>query len=77
MTAKLTFSISRLFEEVVMQSNNYRDLVPVSFLLGVYVSAALVRCWAICLALPNNTPAAMLLSTYIPRDVSEGSACCD
>ncbi|XP_050712750.1 bestrophin-3-like isoform X2 [Eriocheir sinensis] len=63
-------SQKRLFEEVVLQSNKYRDLVPVSFLLGVYVSVALLRCWAVCLALPNNAAAAMLLSTYIPRDGS-------
>ncbi|XP_063886422.1 bestrophin-2-like isoform X2 [Scylla paramamosain] len=61
-------SQKRLFEEVVQQSSKYRDLVPVSFLLGVYVSAVLVRYWAAFLSLPDNTGAAMLLATYIPRD---------
>ncbi|XP_053643353.2 bestrophin-2-like isoform X1 [Cherax quadricarinatus] len=56
----------RMFEELVMYSSKYKSLVPVSFMLGMYVMLVMIRWWSICLALPDNTNIAMLLATHIP-----------
>ncbi|XP_042218097.1 bestrophin-2-like [Homarus americanus] len=56
----------KIFEELVMHSVRYRNLVPVCFLLGFYVSLVVSRWWGTCLALPDNTNTAVLLATHIP-----------
>ncbi|KAK4311042.1 hypothetical protein Pmani_017422 [Petrolisthes manimaculis] len=53
----------KVFEEVVLHSMRYRDLIPVSFILGFYVTLVVGRWWASCHALPDNADVALLLAT--------------
>ena len=39
--------ISRLFEKIVQHCRTYSDLIPLSFVLGFYVSLVVKRWWEI------------------------------
>ncbi|XP_045591820.1 bestrophin-2 isoform X2 [Procambarus clarkii] len=62
--------LCRMFEDLVMQSARYKNLVPVALLLGFYVSLVVARWWASGLAMPDNTHTAILLATHIPGNDS-------
>ncbi|XP_068201949.1 bestrophin-3-like [Palaemon carinicauda] len=56
----------RDFEMVVVHCAKFRNLIPVSFVLGFFVSQVVSRWWSTCKSLPWPDTLAITLSTYVP-----------
>lgn len=56
----------RYFESVVIHCARFRNLIPVSFVLGFYVSLVVSRWWSTCLSLPWPDTLAIDVGTFIP-----------
>lgn len=55
----------RTFEQVSLYCHHFSDLIPVSFVLGFYVSIVLQRWWAQYMSLPWPDSLALIVSTSI------------
>lgn len=61
----------RQFENMVIHCSRFRDLIPVSFVLGFFVSLIVGRWWGVYQSLPWPDTLAILLATYIPATSEE------
>ncbi|XP_045606218.1 bestrophin-2 [Procambarus clarkii] len=56
----------KIFEKIVLHFTHYRDVIPVSFVLGFYVGLVVGRWWDIYRTVPWPDAAAILAATYVP-----------
>lgn len=68
----LTGDSKKTFENLVLTCARFRDLIPVSFVLGFYVSLVVDRWWGTYKSFPWPDNAAILVSTYIQGQDVEG-----
>lgn len=61
----------RAFESLVLHCARFRNLIPVSFVLGFYVSLVVSRWWGIYQSLPWPDTAAILATTHIRGECGE------
>ncbi|KAK3891744.1 hypothetical protein Pcinc_004388 [Petrolisthes cinctipes] len=54
----------RVFEKVSLHCSHFRTLIPISFVLGFYVSLIVSRWWGMYLSMPWPDTASILLSTH-------------
>lgn len=59
----------RLFETISKYCSEYSDQIPLSFVLGFYVSIVMTRWWNQYESIPWPDPVAMLVSAYINGQV--------
>lgn len=55
----------RTFEKVSLHCNVFRNLIPISFVLGFYVSIVVSRWWGMYLSMPWPDALSILLSTHV------------
>lgn len=55
----------RTFEAIVAYCNSYRDLIPLSFVLGFYVSIVMTRWWNQYTSIPWPDPIAVFVSSNV------------
>ena len=60
------------FESVSLYCSSYGDLIPVTFVLGFYVSLVITRWWSQFQALPWPDSASLWVSACIRRDDERG-----
>ncbi|XP_069158967.1 bestrophin-3-like [Procambarus clarkii] len=56
----------KMFEKVVLHFTRYRNVIPVSFVLGFYVALVVSRWWDIYRSMPWPDTTAILANTYVP-----------
>ncbi|XP_071549401.1 bestrophin-2-like [Panulirus ornatus] len=61
----LTEDDKRIFEKVSQHCGHFRNLIPISFVLGFYVSLIVSRWWGMYLSMPWPDTLAILLATHI------------
>lgn len=61
----------RLFEQIVTYCNKYSDLIPLSFVLGFYVSIVMTRWWNQYTAIPFPDPIAVFVSANVHGQVQK------
>ena len=59
------------FELLCIYCSRYRDLIPIKFLTGFYVSEVIRRYWDQFMTLPYPDRLALKLVSYIPGKVSK------
>ncbi|KAK4303820.1 hypothetical protein Pmani_024205 [Petrolisthes manimaculis] len=59
------------FESLVIHCARFRNLIPVSFVLGFFVSLVVSRWWGVYQSLPWPDTLAILLATHIPATTAE------
>ena len=64
------YFLHRLFEQISTYCENYGTLIPVSFVLGFYVSIVVGRWWDQYKAIPWPDPVAVFVSASIHGQVS-------
>ncbi|XP_066603705.1 bestrophin-4-like isoform X2 [Prorops nasuta] len=62
----------KIFESVVAYCNDYSDLIPLSFVLGFYVSIVMTRWWNQYIAIPWPDPIAVFVSATIHGNDERG-----
>lgn len=60
-----------MFEELVKYCESYGDLIPLSFVLGFYVSIVMQRWWSQYVTIPWPDPIAVFVSSNIHGQVLE------
>ncbi|KAL0102089.1 hypothetical protein PUN28_018558 [Cardiocondyla obscurior] len=68
----LNESQKRIFESVVAYCNDYSDLIPLSFVLGFYVSIVMTRWWSQYMAIPWPDSIAVFVSATIHGNDERG-----
>ncbi|XP_045606217.1 bestrophin-2 [Procambarus clarkii] len=58
--------LQRMFERLVIHCSRFRNLIPVSFVLGFFVSLVVNRWWGVYQTLPFPDNTAILTATHIP-----------
>ncbi|XP_050692417.1 bestrophin-2-like isoform X2 [Eriocheir sinensis] len=66
----LTEEERRVFEKVSIHVSHFRNLIPISFVLGFYVSVIVTRWWGMYTSMPWPDTAAILLATHIQGEGS-------
>ncbi|XP_042862668.1 bestrophin-2-like isoform X1 [Penaeus japonicus] len=61
----LTEDQKRDFEKVSQHCGHFRNLIPISFVLGFYVSLVVSRWWGMYLSIPWPDTCCILLSTHV------------
>lgn len=59
----------RLFQDIVQYCKNYIDLIPLSFVLGFYVSIVMTRWWGQYTTIPFPDNLAVFVSTTVHGQV--------
>lgn len=59
------YPFCRTFEAIVAYCNSYRDLIPLSFVLGFYVSIVMTRWWNQYTSIPWPDPIAVFVSSNV------------
>ena len=65
------FVLCRVFENVVHYCETYSELIPLSFVLGFYVSIVMTRWWNQYQNIPWPDPIAVFVSATIHGQVNE------
>lgn len=65
----MTFAFFRTFAHVVNYCHRYGDLIPISFVLGFYVSIVMTRWWNQYITIPFPDPLAVFVSATIHGQV--------
>ncbi|XP_069995565.1 bestrophin-2 isoform X3 [Penaeus vannamei] len=68
----LTDDQKRDFEKVSQHCGHFRNLIPISFVLGFYVSLVVSRWWGMYLSIPWPDTCCILLSTHVQGQDSIG-----
>lgn len=61
----LTEDEKRIFEKVSIHISTFRNLIPISFVLGFYVSVIVTRWWGMYVSMPWPDTLAILLTNHI------------
>ncbi|XP_069190190.1 bestrophin-2 [Procambarus clarkii] len=63
----------RIFEKLVIYCSSFRNLIPVSFVLGFFVTMVVNRWWSVYKTIPFPDNTAILAATHIPGQSAEAS----
>lgn len=66
---RIIITIFRIFEQVVKYCHEYGDLIPISFVLGFYVSIVMARWWKQYTTIPFPDSLAVFVSATIHGQV--------
>ncbi|KAG0713386.1 Bestrophin-1 [Chionoecetes opilio] len=61
---------SEVFEKVTLHVSHFRNLIPISFVLGFYVSVIVTRWWGMYVSMPWPDTLAILLANHIHGQLS-------
>lgn len=70
-TNKITFEFYRIFQTVRQYFGQHNESIPMSFVLGFYVSLVVKRWWEQYRMLPWPDTLALFISAAIPGNVSK------
>ena len=68
--SQTTLFFSRLFEKIAITCEYFRNVFPISFVLGFYVTIVVQRWWEQYMLIPWPDTVCILASTYIEGQVS-------
>lgn len=66
-----TIGLRRVFEAVIKYCATYTNLIPLSFVLGFYVSIVMTRWWSQYTSIPWPDPIAVFVSANVHGQVSQ------
>lgn len=69
------FHFSSVFEAVVKYCEAYSDLIPLSFVLGFYISIIMQRWWDQYTSIPWPDPIAVFVSAHVHGQVGTATQC--